>query len=140
MLLEQKPKGGTELIYDKAYELARSLAESKEYQAFLTAKKNVQEDEAAFRMLADFRRHQVELQARQMMGETISEDKLGRLHQLVELMQHKQNVQAFLETEERLGRVMADIHRILGEGIKEWFDFTEFLNDLAGVNELEESE
>ncbi|HHT01111.1 MAG TPA: YlbF family regulator [Firmicutes bacterium] len=128
------------MIYDKAYELARSLAESKEYQAFLTAKKNVQEDEAAFRMLADFRRHQVELQARQMMGETISEDKLGRLHQLVELMQHKQNVQAFLETEERLGRVMADIHRILGEGIKEWFDFTEFLNDLAGVNELEESE
>ena len=72
-------------------------------------------------MLADFRRHQVELQARQMMVRQSP----GRLHQLVELMQHKQNVQAFLETEECWG-VMADIHRILGEGIKEWFDLPSF--------------
>ena len=34
MLLEQKPKGGTELIYDKAYELARSWQKARNTRRF----------------------------------------------------------------------------------------------------------
>jgi len=126
------------MIYDQAYALARALSKSDEYQAFLAAKKEVQADKTAFKMLADFRRQQVELQARQMMGEKPSEEKLERLQRLTAMMSNKTNVQAFLQAEERLGRVMADVQKILGEGIKEWFDFTGFLNDLAEANGVPE--
>lgn len=105
--------------YDKAHDLARSVRESQEYQALLDQKRRVDQDPAAKKMLDDYRHRQWELETRRLMGEEIVEADLEQMNKLHEAVQTHPLLRDYLQAEYRFSVLYSDIHRILGEAVKE---------------------
>ena len=105
--------------YDKAHELARALRESHEYQALLDCKSIVDADPAAKRMLDDFRRRQWELETHRIMGEGVSDDELQQINQMQEAIQMHAVLREYVEAEHRFGVIYSDVHKILGDAVRE---------------------
>ena len=105
--------------YDKAHELARALRESQEFQALAEQKRRVDTDPAAKKMLDDFRHRQWELETRRIMGEEITESDLEQVKRLQEVITMNTLAREYLEAEYRFGVVYSDIHKILGNAVKE---------------------
>lgn len=105
--------------YDKAHDLARALRESVEFQTLLEKKQRVDADPAAKKMLDDFRHRQWELETRRIMGETITDDDLNQIAKLQEAVGVHMVLRDYLEAEYRFGVIYSDIHKILGEAVRE---------------------
>jgi len=105
-------------VYDKAYELAKSLRESAEAQSLAEAKTAVKGEADASRMLGDFLERQHELQHRMMSGEEPSPDELETMNKLYELIALNPLVSRYFEAERRFAVLFDDVNRILGEGLK----------------------
>lgn len=105
--------------YDKAHELARALRESQEFQALAERKRRVDADPAAKKMLDDFRHRQWELETRRIMGEEITEGDVEQVKRLQDVITTNTLAREYLEAEYRFGIVYSDIHKILGDAVKE---------------------
>lgn len=111
--------------YDKARELAKALAQSEEYKDYVAAKEQLEADEKNLAMLQEFRRQQVEIQMAQMVGEEIDETRLQQLESLYQLLSLNPTINGFLTAEYRFSRLLADIQKIIGDAVKEWFVFVD---------------
>ncbi|KEO82083.1 YlbF family regulator [Tumebacillus flagellatus] len=105
--------------YDKAHELARAIRESEEFRVLAERKKKVDSDPQAKKVLDDFRRRQWEMETRRIMGEEITEDDLRSMQKLQEVIQLHDAVREYLEVEYRFSVMYSDIHKILGESVRE---------------------
>jgi cell fate (sporulation/competence/biofilm development) regulator YlbF (YheA/YmcA/DUF963 family) len=105
--------------YDKAHELARALRESEEFRTLAEKKKQVDADPQAKKILDDFRRRQWELETRRLMGEEITEDDRQAMQKLQDAIQLHQTLREYLEVEYRFSVLYSDIHRILGDAVRE---------------------
>lgn len=114
-------------VYDRAHELARALKQSEVYREYLAAKGKMEQNEAALSMFRDFRRKQFELQKAQILGQKLSEEQIQQIESLSGLITQHSMLKEFLEMEYRLGQMIADVQKILAEGID--FDFNPFLDD-----------
>lgn len=103
-------------VYDHAHSLARAIRESEECRGYINALQKLKEDKAAFDMLLDFRKEQLELQKRKLSGEDIAgqEEKLAKLYDVINLNIY---IRDFLASEYRFARMMADIEKILAEAV-----------------------
>ena len=61
-------------VYDEAHNLEKAIKESEEYKQFKVARDKVATNEELDAMLKDFQQKQMEVQAKQMMGEEIGDD------------------------------------------------------------------
>ncbi|GAB7388656.1 YlbF family regulator [Bacillaceae bacterium] len=109
------------MVYDKAYELARAIRNSEEYSALKEAQKKVEADGKAKDMLEDFRRRQIDLQVRQLQGETVSEEEKERLQKLFETLNLHGDIRKLFEAERRFNTMMEDIQKIIAEPLKDIF-------------------
>ncbi|AZR73809.1 hypothetical protein BBF96_10680 [Anoxybacter fermentans] len=113
-------------VYDKAYELAREIKNSNEYQDYLKVKKEVEADETTKKMLLDYQRKQFELQSKQMMGQKLEDAEVEQFEKLAEVVQMNITIRRYLELERRLIVMMNDVQRIItGDleiGFKEIFE------------------
>ncbi len=107
------------LVYDKAYELAKALANSSEYQQFLKVKERLQQDDINFGLLEDFRRQQLEVQMAEILGGETDES-VEKLEQTYNLLSGIPIINEYLTAEYRLSRMMTDIQKIVGEAIGVW--------------------
>jgi len=105
--------------YDKAHDLARALRESHEFGTLLDQKRKVDAEPSAKKMLDEYRRRQWELETRRIMGESISEDDLEQMRKMTEAVQMHAVLRGYLESEYRFGVIYSDIHKILGDAVKE---------------------
>ncbi|HEU4963245.1 MAG TPA: YlbF family regulator [Bacilli bacterium] len=105
--------------YDKAHELARALRESSEYKALLEQKGRVDQDPVAKKMLDDFRHRQWELETRRIMGEEITDTDREQMEKLAQAVQLNAVLSEYLQAEYRFGIVYSDVHKILGDAVKE---------------------
>lgn len=110
-------------VYDKAHELARALSASREYRDYKAAKEKIYQDEANKRMLKDFKKRQLQLQAAFLSGKQPDEEELDKFKKLSELIQHSPAISEFLQAEYRLNTLMSDIYKILGEAVDMDLDF-----------------
>ncbi|MBM7581257.1 cell fate (sporulation/competence/biofilm development) regulator YlbF (YheA/YmcA/DUF963 family) [Caldicoprobacter guelmensis] len=110
-------------VYDKAHELARALSASKEYRDYKAAKERIEQDETTKRMLKDFKKRQLQLQAAYLSGRQPDEKELDTFKKLSELIQHSPDISNFLQAEYRLNTLMSDIYRILSEAVDMDLDF-----------------
>ncbi|MCL6548081.1 MAG: YlbF family regulator [Alicyclobacillus sp.] len=101
--------------YDKAYELAKSLRESEAYRQLQSARERVQADASTLNMLQDFRSRQLALQAKQLSGQTVTDEERSTLERLAEVVGMNQDVRAYLEAERYFTRVWMDIEKIVAE-------------------------
>jgi len=118
--------------YDRAHELARALKESDEYRALKEARQRLEADPTNKEMLLEFRRGQWELEAERALGKEVDEQKVKRLEQLAELVNHNPTLRDYLGAEFRFARLMTDVQKILADALTEWY---EAAADLFGKEE-----
>jgi cell fate (sporulation/competence/biofilm development) regulator YlbF (YheA/YmcA/DUF963 family) len=107
--------------YDKAHELAELLSQSEEYKEFKRAKISLEKDQDNLRLLQDFRRKQLEIQMAQLSGEEVDEEYIKQTEHLYELLSMNSKINEYLNAEYKFARMMADIQKIIGEAVSEWF-------------------
>lgn len=101
--------------YDRAYELARAIKASPEYQRLTETLARVKRNESAWRMVQDFRQRQAALEMDQLLGKEVPPEEEKKLHDLYELISGYPDIRAYLEAEAIFGRLMADLQKIIAE-------------------------
>ncbi|SDK52974.1 YlbF family regulator [Natronincola ferrireducens] len=104
-------------VYDYAHQLARSLKESSEYQQYKALEEKVKSDPQSKNMLDGFRKHQLEVQKMQMLGQQVEEYKIQELQSLYNKLVENPLISELLGAEYRLTQMMGDIYKILGEAL-----------------------
>lgn len=100
-----------------AKQLAKSLAESQEYQNYLQAKQILEGHEAAKTMLEDFRKKQWELERKKISGDKLLEPHEQELQKLAEIIGVNPYVRDYLMAEFQFTQVMMEIQRIISEAV-----------------------
>ncbi|MBA1336914.1 MAG: hypothetical protein HPY66_3350 [Firmicutes bacterium] len=104
--------------YDIAHQLARTLKDSPEYKEYRELKKVVDADEEKKKIVEDFRKKQYELQTMKAMGQDIGEGEMEKLHYLYNLASMDENIKSLIRAEQRLGQLLTDIYKIIGDALK----------------------
>ena len=104
-------------VYDCAHRLAKALRHSDEHQAYLDAQKKIHGDERSIKLINQYRQKQMELHAKQLAGETLTDDDHQSVSQLREVLELKPEIREFLQCEARLIQLMSDIQGILSESV-----------------------
>lgn len=101
----------------KAQELAEAIKESKEWQRFENAKKEIEEHEAAKIMLRDLNAKQLEIYQKELKGEKPSELDLAELQRIAETVSFNPYVREFLEAEYELTQMMTEVQDIINNAL-----------------------
>ncbi len=104
-------------VYDQAHGLAQAIKESEEFRQYDAAKKQLDGNEELARVLRDFQSKQLELQAKQMMGETPDAEAMANIQQLYAIMAQDPLAAQYLQAEMRFSIMMKDVYEILGKAI-----------------------
>lgn len=104
-------------VYDQARILTKGIRESMEYRTLMDAKKKVDGDPAAKKMISDYRTQQIELQKLQLLNQKVPDDKMRAFRQLHDIAGANLNVRNYLEAEQKFAVMMADVQKILAEGL-----------------------
>lgn len=110
-------------VYDKAYELARELKTSEEYKEYQKAKEAILGNESALSILKKFRKLQFQAQAALLNGKELNDDEKSELSRIQDIVNMHGPVKRFIQAEERLLIVIADIQKILRDAM-ELLDYT----------------
>ncbi|MGI6587514.1 MAG: YlbF family regulator [Peptococcia bacterium] len=105
------------MIYDKAYELARAIRASSEYEEFKTIQKQLEENKESQKVLHDFHAKQFEIQTLQMLGKEISSEKKEEFEKISEVLQFHPTVQNYLQAEYKMIKIMGDIQKIITDAL-----------------------
>jgi cell fate (sporulation/competence/biofilm development) regulator YlbF (YheA/YmcA/DUF963 family) len=100
-----------------AKQLAKSLTESSEYQAYAKAKSNLEVHEAARIMLEDFRKKQWELERKKANGDKILDSSEEELRKLAEIIGLNPFIREYLMAEFQFSQTIMEIQQIIGEAI-----------------------
>lgn len=111
------------MFYDKVHELVRELKESDEYKNYLNLKEELKKDEKTYNMIKDFKKKQEEHQLNYLNGKDMSEDELQQMQNLYSILIQNESARKLLESEMKINVMLADMNKIIGEGIKEIVDF-----------------
>lgn len=104
-------------VYDEAHALARALGECEEYRALVAAKKSLDEDEQAKKIVQDFLAKQLELQYAMMTGQKEDKGKQEQLERLYEILRLNAKADAYLTAHMKFQRLMADVYKIIGDAV-----------------------
>lgn len=105
-------------VYDYAHSLARALKEAPEYRAFQAARSRLKGKPAAEQMVKDFHKKQLELQTQAISGKEPTAEQKQALERLYAIVQGDVDVREYLMAEQRLGVILNDVYKILGEAIE----------------------
>ncbi len=104
--------------YDAAHQLASAIKNSEEYNNFLQAYRQLQNDSTANNIFNDFRNLQLEVQQYKAKGEEAPADKEEKLNKMAEAAQNNLTVKNFIEAEYRFANIIKDVQQILAEAIE----------------------
>lgn len=113
-------------VYDKAYELKKALMESQEIKDYRESLERVKANPTNKRMLDDFRKKQIELQAEQFSGNEPNKDKVEQLEKLYSVISLNSDIRKFLQCEYRFSVLMNDISKIISEAVDMDLGFEEY--------------
>jgi cell fate (sporulation/competence/biofilm development) regulator YlbF (YheA/YmcA/DUF963 family) len=105
-------------IYDKAHELVKSFKELPEYKEYQRLAEIIKKDVNTQEILLDFRKKNYEIQKMQLAGKAADPKTVEEAKKLYEIIKLNKRANDFLAVEYRLGKIMLDLQRILGESIK----------------------
>ncbi len=104
--------------HDAAHQLASAIKKSAEYNNFLQAYRQLQNDSTANNIFNDFRNLQLEVQQYQAKGEEVPADKEEKLNKMAEAAQNNLIVKNFIEAEYRFANIIKDVQQILADAIE----------------------
>lgn len=111
------------MFYDKVHELVRELKESEEYKNYLNIKEELKNDKKTYEMIKDFKKKQEEHQLNYLNGKDMSDDELNQMQNLYSILIQNESARKLLESEMKINVMLADMNKIIGDGIKEIVDF-----------------
>lgn len=110
-------------FYDKVYELVRCFKETDEYKIYMNLKEKIKKDGKYSKMLKDFKEKQTKMQMGYIESGKMDELAQKDLENTYSLLIQSENVRNFLESEIRLNVLLADMQKIIGEGLKDIVEF-----------------
>lgn len=110
-------------FHDKAHELVKAFKETEEYKTYITLKEEIKQDEKSFNMLKDFKDKQRNYQIEYMNSGVMNETTKSELENLYSIIIQNEKARKLLESEMRLDILLADMQKILAEGVKEIVEF-----------------
>ncbi len=110
-------------FYDKIHELVRSFKETEEYKEFISLKNNIKKDEETYKLLKDFKSCQQKQQL-EFINTGKTDDKIQQeLENMYSIAIQNENIRKLLECEMKLNVLLADVQKIIGDGIKEIIEY-----------------
>lgn len=106
-------------FYDKVHEMVRALKETDEYKKYLELKKVVGDNAEKRNMLKDFKEKQREAQMIYINTGKPEENKQKALENLYSILIQDENIRKMFECEMKLDIMLADMQKIVAEGIKD---------------------
>ncbi len=110
-------------FHDKVYELITALKDTNEYKTFLSLKEEIKKDDAQYQKLKKFKIKQQEHHMKYLNAEKIDENELQEMQDMYAELTTNELCRQLLEAEIRINILLADMQKILANGIK---DITEF--------------
>lgn len=102
-------------VYEEAHSLERAIKGSDEYRQFKSLKEKIDSDEHLKKMMDDFHGKQLELQAKQMMGQEVTEEATKAIQDLYQIILKDPVAAEYMQAEMRFSVMMQDVYNILGE-------------------------
>lgn len=109
-------------FWEDVRKLETSIQETKEFQQLKEAFEIVRKDEQAKRIFAQFRNLLMEFQRKQMQGEPLQEDEYIHLQKMARLAEKNSKIQALLEAELALGRLIDEANRLLAKPVQSLYE------------------
>ncbi|MEG1989892.1 MAG: YlbF family regulator [Clostridia bacterium] len=110
-------------FYDKIHELVRSFKETEEFKEYMRLKEEIVKDEKVYSMLKDFKEKQRLHQMEYINTGKMNEDTQKELENLYSIVIQNEESRKLLECEMRLDILLADMQKIMAEGIKDILEF-----------------
>ena len=110
-------------FYDKAHELVRAFKETGEYKNYMELKSKIKLQPEIAEKLKDFKVKQQEAQMGYINTGKVNEEAQKALENIYSVLIQNEETRKFFEAEIRLDVLLADMQKIIGEGIKEMIDF-----------------
>lgn len=104
--------------YDIAHKLSKAIRGSAEFKEYITAKDDVERDASKKTISDEFRKVQLEIQGMKAFGQDVSDEQTEKLHNLYNLVMMDEKVKNLIQLEQRLGQMLSDIHKIIGDALK----------------------
>lgn len=111
-------------VHDHAHNVARALKQSQEYRSFQAAREKIKGKPAAEKMIADFHKRQMDLQAQVLQGKELTEEQKQGLEQLYNVLVQDLDIRDYLMAEQRLATLLQDVYKIIGEAVDVDLPFT----------------
>ena len=108
-------------IYDIAYDLEKALREQPAFKDLQTAFAQVQNDEEAAALFAEFTGIQQELQMKQMTGEEVSEEYIEKAQDIAGRASTNALIQKMMTSEQQLSVVIEDINKIIIKPLQDMY-------------------
>ena len=99
--------------YDKAHELATIIENEPSYLKVKEFSLKVMEKPDQVEKIDQFRREQMEVQRKQMLGMPLEPNELEKVNEVYEELMKDQEVKELLEAEQQLSQLFNDLNRIL---------------------------
>ena len=110
-------------FYDKIHELVRDLKDTPEYTNYMALKAKVKADSELSEKILKFRQRQREEQMKQISGTAMDETVKSELQQEYSLIIQSSLAVEFFQAEIKLDVLLADMQKILGEGLQDVIEF-----------------
>lgn len=110
-------------FYDKVHEMVRALKETNEYKEYIKLKNNIKKDEKIYNIVKDFKDKQKDLQIKHINGIQMTDEEKLSMENLYSIIIQNENARKMLENEMKLDVMLADMQKIVGDGIKELVEF-----------------
>jgi len=110
-------------FYDKIHALVRDLKDTPEYTNYMSIKEKVKSDSELNEKIKKFRERQRAEQLKQINGVKLDETIKTELQQEYSLIIQSPLAVEFFQAEIKLDVLLADMQKILGEGLKDVIEF-----------------
>lgn len=102
-------------VYDLAHQLAAEMKNTAEYREYAAAKETAMENETQRALLEEYKKLQFQLQVSMAGGASPDPQEMERLQKIAAVLQMSPDATAYILSEFRFQRMLADIYKILGE-------------------------
>lgn len=106
-------------VYDLANNLASEMKKSQEFIKVQEAKKALDTDKEATKMVKDFNAQRRELEMQQLSGKEPNKEKLEKVQNLYNLLAANSIAIEYVQAEMRFQMMLNDVSKAIGEVVKE---------------------
>jgi cell fate (sporulation/competence/biofilm development) regulator YlbF (YheA/YmcA/DUF963 family) len=110
-------------FYDEIYNMVRKLKETNEYKDYINQKENIKRNPEEYELLKQFKEKQRVHQVEYINSGKLDEDKQRQLQLEYSKLIQSENIKKLFESEIKLDVILADMQKIIAEGIKEILEF-----------------